>query len=84
MQSLIQTHRKISKFTRSLPVLCIADTHPELLGSSLYTSTDHEPVSGLKYMERARHSGIGHSANKYWDILGQAEEEGEEEEVSLL
>jgi len=26
-------------------------------------------------MKRARHSGIGHSANKYWNILGQAEEE---------
>jgi hypothetical protein len=30
-------------------------------------------------MKRARHGGVGHSANKYWNILGQAEEK----EVSL-
>ena len=66
---------QMPKFAGSLPVLCITDAHPELLGSSLDTPSDHEPVSGLEHMEWARHSGVGHSANEYWDILGQAEGE---------
>lgn len=55
-----------------IPFAMFVAAHAKLLGSCLHTATHHQAVSRLKDVQRARHPRVGHSANKYRDVLCEA------------
>lgn len=53
--------------------------HAELLGASLHAATHHQPIPRLKDVQRAGHSGVGHRADEYRDVLSKTAKEETEE-----
>lgn len=45
--------------------------HAKLLGAGLHAATHHQPISRLEDVQGAGHSGVGHRANKYRDVLSE-------------
>lgn len=60
-------------FVLTVPFPMLIAAHAKLFGASLHATTHHESVPRLKDVEWAGNSRIGHSANKYRDVLCKTE-----------
>jgi len=52
--------------------------HAELLGAGLHAATHHQPISRLKNVQWAGHSGVGHRADENGDVLSETRREESE------
>lgn len=53
--------------------------HSKLLCASLHAATHHQPISRLEDVQRAGHSGVGHRANEYRNVLSKTTHKETEE-----
>lgn len=58
-----------------IPLPVLIDAHSKLPRASLNAAAHHQPIPRFKDVQRARHSRVGHRANKYGNVLSQAKKE---------
>ncbi len=59
-----------------LPFLGIINTHPKLPRARVHAAANHEAVTWLEDMQRARHGGVSHCTHKDRHILRQTAQRG--------
>lgn len=52
-----------------IPLPMLIGAHSKLPCASLNATAHHQPISRFKDVQRARHSRVGHRANKYGNIF---------------
>lgn len=54
---------------KHIPLPVLIDAHSKLPCARLNASAHHQAITRFKDVQRARHSRVGHRANKYGNIL---------------
>lgn len=61
---------KIDSDMKCIPLSVLIGAHSKLPSAGLNAAAHHQPISRFKDVQRTRHSGVGHRANKYGYVLG--------------